>query len=220
LQERRQTGYLCAAAGLPRGFTRHLDVTPRELQVSMDSFELNKILGALLGTCLVLLSLNIAAGAIFAPHKPDKPGYDIVVPETPAGGAPAGPAEPDKPIAELLASSDVAKGENAAKKCLACHTFNKGGQNKIGPNLWGVVNRPKASEAGFNYSAAMKGKGGEWTYDDLNKFLAAPKAFVQGTNMQFAGLNRASERADVINYLHTLADNPGPLPKAAEAPKQ
>jgi cytochrome c len=217
LQERRQTGYLCGAAGLPRGFTRHLDATPRELQVSMDSFELNKILGALLGTCLILLSLNIAAGAIFSPGKLEKPGYDIAVPEIPAGGAPAGPAEPDKPIAELLASSDAAKGENAAKKCLACHTFNKGGPNRVGPNLWGVLNRQKASEAGFNYSAAMKGKGGEWTYEDLNKFLSNPKGFVQGTNMQFAGLQKSSERADVINYLHTLADNPGPLPKAAEA---
>jgi cytochrome c len=120
----------------------------------------------------------------------------------------------------LLASSDAAKGENAAKKCAACHTFNKGGPNRVGPNLWGLINRPKASEAGFNYSAAMKSKGGEWTYEDLNKFLANPKGFVQGTNMQFAGLTRSSERADVINYLHTLADNPGPLPKAAEAPKQ
>ena len=102
------------------------------------------------------------------------------------------------------------------RNALACHTFNKGGPNRVGPNLWGLVNRPKASEAGFNYSAAMKGKGGEWTYDDLNKYLANPKAFVPGTNMQFAGLNRGSERADLINYLHTLADNPVPLPKAAK----
>jgi cytochrome c len=220
LQERRQTGYLCAAAGVLLRVTRHLAATPRELQVSMDSFELNKIMGALLGTCLFVLSGNIVAGAIFSPGKVEKPGYEIAVPETPAGGASAGPAEPDKPIAELLASSDPTKGENAAKKCLACHTFNKGGPNRVGPNLWGVLNRPKASEAGFNYSAAMKSKGGEWSYEDLNKFLSNPKGFVQGTNMQFAGLTRSSERADVINYLHTLADNPGPLPKAAEAPKQ
>lgn len=182
----------------------------------MDSFELNKIMGALLGCCLVLLSLNIAAGAIFAPVKPAKPGYDIAVPETPAGGAPAGPAEPEKPIAELLASSDVAKGEQSAKKCAACHTFNKGGPNRVGPNLWGVVERPKGTEGGFNYSAALKGKGGNWSYDDLNKFLANPKGFVQGTNMQFAGINRASERADLINYLHTLSDAPKPLPTAAK----
>ncbi len=182
----------------------------------MDSFELNKIMGALLGTCLFLLSLNIVAGAYFAPVKPAKPGYDIAVPETPAGGAPAGPAEPEKPIAELLASSDVAKGEQAAKKCAACHTFNKGGPNRVGPNLWGVVERPKGTEGGFNYSAALKGKGGNWSYDDLNKFLANPKGFVQGTNMQFAGINRASERADLLNYLHTLSDAPKPLPTAAK----
>ena len=101
----------------------------------MDSFELNKILGALLGTCIFVLSLNIAAGAYFSPGKLEKPGYDIAMPEPPAGGAPAGPAEHEKPIAELLASSDPAKGEDAAKKCLACHTFAKGGPNRVGPNL-------------------------------------------------------------------------------------
>ena len=189
----------------------------------MNSFELNKILGAVLGTCLVLLALNIAADALFTPQNPAKPGYEITAQEAAgAGEKAAGPAQPDQPIETLLASSDAGKGEAAAKKCAACHTFNKGGPNRVGPNLWGVVNRAKGSEAGFNYSAAMKSKGGNWTYEDLNKFLSNPKAFVQGTNMQFAGVARNSERADLINYLHTLADNPGPLPKAAqgEAPKQ
>jgi cytochrome c len=189
----------------------------------MDSFELNKILGAVLGICLVLLSLNITANAIFAPHKPAKPGYDIAVPDQPAdgkGGAPAA-AEPPKPIAELLAASDVARGETSAKKCAACHTFNKGGPNRVGPNLWGIVGRAKASVAGFNYSTAMKGKGGDWGYDDLNAYLLNPKAMVPGTNMQFAGISRGGERGDLINYLHTLADSPVPLPKAAAAaPKQ
>ena len=179
----------------------------------MDSFELNKILMAVLFTCLGLLSLNIAAGAIFTAPKPAKPGYEIAVQEHPAGGA----AQPEKsePIEVRLASSSPERGQAAAKVCLACHTFEKGGPNKQGPNLWGVVGRPKASEAGFNYSAAMKSKGGNWTFDELDKFIANPRGFVQGTAMTFAGLQRGNQRADVINYLHTLADKPVDLPKAA-----
>ena len=184
----------------------------------MDSFELNKILGAILGTCLGVLSINIAAGAIFAPTKPAKPGYEIVVPEQAPGGQ-AKPAEPEKQesIEQLLAKADVGRGENSAKTCAACHTFNQGGRNLVGPNLWGVVGRPKASEAGFNYSAAMKAKGGNWTIDELNQFIINPRGYVPGTNMTFAGVQRGSERADVIAYLNTLSDNPAPLPKAAEA---
>jgi len=185
----------------------------------MSSFELNKILLAILGTCLGVLSINIAAGAIFTPAKPAKPGYDIVVPEQKPGGE-AKPAEQEQqpPIEQLLAKADVSRGENSAKKCAACHTFNKGGRNLVGPNLWGVVGRPKASEPGFNYSAALKGKGGNWTIDDLNHFITNPKAMVPGTNMTFGGIQRPSERADLIAYLNSLSDNPAPLPKAAEAP--
>ncbi len=182
----------------------------------MDSFELNKILGAVLGTSLITLALNITAGALFSPQMPAKPGYDIAVQEQPGAGGGKAAAEAEQPIETLLASSDPARGQAAVKPCQACHTFEKGGPNRVGPNLWGVVNRPKASEAGFNYSAAMKSKGGNWSYDDLNKFLTSPKGFVPGTNMSYAGIQRPNLRADVINYLHTLADNPGPLPKAAE----
>jgi cytochrome c len=184
----------------------------------MDSFELNKILGAVLGTCLFLLAVNIAAGAIFAPAKPAKPGYEIAVPEQPTGKDQKGPTEPEVPIEQLLAKADVGRGENSAKKCAACHTFNKGGRNLVGPNLWGIIGRPRASEAGFNYSAAMKSKGGNWTIEELNQFINNPRGTVPGTNMTFGGIQRPSERADLIAYLNSLSDNPAPLPKAAEAP--
>ena len=184
----------------------------------MDSFEMNKILGAVLGTCLVLVALNIAAGAVFAPGKMAKPGYEIAVPEHP-GEAPKGTPQPaEEPIGPLLAKADVARGEDAAKKCGACHTFTKGGAKLVGPNLWGVIGRAKAAAADYNYSAALKGKGGQWTLDDLNQFLANPKGMVPGTAMTFSGVPRASERADIIAYLNSLSDNPAPLPKASLLP--
>ena len=181
----------------------------------MDSFELNKILGAILGTCILVLVTSFAAHAIFAPVMPAKPGFEIAVKEEAHGGAKEA-AAPSEPIEKLLQTASVEKGAAAAKKCAACHTFEKGGPNRVGPNLFGIVERARASEAGFNYSAAMKGKGGKWTYDDLNKFIANPKGFVPGTAMGFAGIPKDSERADVINYLHTLADSPVPFPTAAK----
>jgi len=185
----------------------------------MDADNVNKVLMAVLSTCLGVLAVNIAAGAIFSPPQPAKPGYEIAVPEheEAKGGAPAAP----EPIEVRLANSSPERGQSAAKVCLACHTFEKGGPNKQGPNLWGVVDRPRASEAGFNYSAPMKAKGGTWTFEELDKFLASPKGYIPGTAMTFTGLPRDTQRADVINYLHTLADKPVDLPKAAanEAPK-
>ena len=186
----------------------------------MNSFELNKILGAILGCCLITLALNITAGAIFSPEKPAKPGFEIAVKEHEDKGGGAGPAEPAQPIENLLASASSEKGQATAKQCQACHTFEKGGPNRVGPNLYGVVGRKRASEPGFNYSAAMKAKGGEWTYEELNHFIANPRSYIPGTNMTFAGLPRDSQRADVIAYLGTLADSPLPLPKAAAAPAQ
>lgn len=183
----------------------------------MDSFELNKILGAILATCLLLLVTSFAAQAIFAPVKLEKPGFEISVKEDSHGGGAKEAAAPSEPIEKLMQTASVEKGTAAAKKCAACHTFEKGGPNRVGPNLYSVLNEPKGQgRGGFNFSAALKGKGGTWTYDDLNKFLANPKAYVPGTAMGFAGISKDGERADVIAYLRSLSDKPAPLPTAAK----
>ena len=185
----------------------------------MDSFELNKIIGAVLATCIVLLVTSFTANAIFAAKPPEKPGFAIAAKEAGAGakeGA-AAAAPPSEPIEKLLQTASVEKGKAAAKVCTTCHTFEKNGPNHVGPNLWGIVGDKRGEgRNGFNFSAAMKAKGGTWTYDDLNKFLTNPKAFIPGTAMGFAGIQKDSQRADVIDYLHTLSDNPEPLPTASK----
>jgi cytochrome c len=182
----------------------------------MDSFELNKVIGAILGTCLVLLVTSFTAGAIFTPVMPQKPGFEIAVKEAPEGGAAKEAAAPSEPIEKLLQTASVEKGAAAAKKCAACHTFAKGEKNGVGPNLYGIVGDKKGEGRGFNFSAAMKAKGGEWSFQDLNQFIANPKGFVPGTAMGFAGITKDGERADVIDYLRTLADSPVPLPTASK----
>jgi cytochrome c len=181
----------------------------------MDSFELNKIIGAILATCLVLLVTSFTANALFTPQMPEKPGFAIAVKETEGGAKEAAPA-PSEPIEKLLQTASVEKGAAAAKKCQACHTFAKGEKNGVGPNLYGIVGDKKGEGRGFNFSAAMKAKGGTWTIDDLNQFINSPKGFVPGTAMGFAGIQKDSERADVIAYLNSLSDSPAPLPTAAK----
>ena len=182
----------------------------------MNSFEINKILGALLGTCLVLVAMHIASGAIFTPAPPAKPGYVIEVKaEAPQSGAPTAPAE--APIETLLASASPERGAQVAKQCQACHNFQEGQGPKVGPDLYGVVGRAVASAPNFNYTAAIKKLGGNWTFDALNKWLTKPSADAPGTAMTFAGLANAKQRADVIAYLNTLSPHPTPLPTAQGA---
>jgi len=180
----------------------------------MNSFEINKILGALLGTCLVLVAMHIASGAIFEQEPPAKPGYEVAVKE--AATEASAPAEPQVPFDTLLASASVDRGAQTAKQCVACHNFQEGAGAKVGPDLYGVVGRPVASAPGFNYSAALKTLGGTWTFDALDKWLTKPSADAPGTAMTFAGLSNAKQRADVVAYLNSLSPHPMPLPKAAD----
>lgn len=183
----------------------------------MDSFELNKIIGAVLATCLLLLVTSFTASALFAPKMPEKPGFAIAAKEEGEGhGAKEAAPAKSEPIEKLLQTASVEKGAAAAKKCTACHTFAKGEKNGVGPNLYGIIGDKKGEGRGFNFSAAMKGKGGEWSVDDLNQFIANPKAYIPGTAMGFAGIPKDSERADVIAYLNSLSDHPAPLPTAAK----
>ncbi len=129
-----------------------------------------------------------------------------------AAGAPADAATSAPGALAMLASADAAAGKKVFKKCKACHSPEKGGKHKVGPNLWDTVGRAKAGAPGYNYSGALKGKGGAWTYQDLDGFLADPKGFAQGTKMGFRGVKKAKDRAAIIVYLRSLSDQPKPLP--------
>ncbi len=184
----------------------------------MNSFELNKVLGAILGTCLILLALNLGAHSLFATEPPAKPGYKIVVAKAETG-KPA-PKQEETPLPVLLSKASADKGKQIARQCEVCHTLAKGEPNKIGPNLYGIVGDERGKDrGGFAFSDAMKKKGGKWTYDELFKFIDDPRGYIPGTAMTFAGIKSPQQRADVIAYLRTLSDNPLPLPKVVAAPK-
>jgi len=189
----------------------------------MDSFEWNKIIGAVLGTAIFIFVVRVVAENIYEPEKPAKPGYVVegVVENTGGGaGAPVEEALPD--WGTVLAKADVAAGKAVSAKCEACHDLSSAKTTKIGPELYGVVDRPRASIAGFSYSGAMKAKGGSWTYDELFKFLKSPGAYIPGTKMSFAGDSRVEDRINLIAYLRSNADAPAPIPapKPAAAPAE
>lgn len=177
----------------------------------MDTYELNKIAGAVLFTMLIVMGLQSLAGIIYHAPAPEKPGYVVEVPEK-SGAATQTAAAPEVPLPTLLASASVEKGMKVAKKCAACHSFDNGGANKIGPNLYGIVSRAKGSMAGAKYSDAIMAMGGNWGLEELNGFLAAPKKWLAGTSMGFAGIKKPEQRADLLAYLNSLSESPAPLP--------
>ena len=170
-----------------------------------NTFQMNKILGAILGTLLFLQAIHIIDGTFL----PAKEHSRVAVVE--AKGEAAADAQP---LDSLLAGASAEHGAQLAKVCQACHNVEEGQGPKVGPDLYGIVERPVASVAGFRYSGALKAKGGKWTFAALNKWLTDPRGDVPGTSMTFVGVQSEKQRADLIAYLDTLSKNPVPLPKA------
>ena len=175
----------------------------------------NLYAGAFLATVFVVMTVGIASDAIYHVEEPETQGYAIAVAE--GGAAPAEEAveEEAAPIGPQLASADVAAGANVFKKCASCHNAEAGGSNKTGPNLWNVVGAVPGVHEGFKYSSAMVAYGAEgkvWDFEALNRFLTKPRAYIDGTTMGFAGLNKEEERINLIAWLREQADNPVPLP--------
>jgi cytochrome c len=181
----------------------------------MDLFELNKYVGGTLAAILVVIVISLLGEAAVAPADLEKTVFP-----PPAEGAQsegAGAAKESQQaalpgLAALLAEADVAKGQKLAKKCIACHSFDKGGKNKVGPNLWNTVGQAKAGGQNYRYSPALRDAGGDWSYADLDAYLTKPKLFLPGGKMTFPGLADAAQRAAVIAYLRSLSDQPAALP--------
>lgn len=179
----------------------------------MNSLELNKIFAAILSAGILFSVAGILGDALVQPHVPHEPAIRFGAAPAPAPTQAAAPA-PVEPIAPLLASANPANGQTLAQRqCAACHSFNEGGRNAVGPNLWNVVGGPKAHVAGFGYSQALAGRSSEqWGYEELNGFLLNPRNYLPGTRMGYAGMPSAQNRADVIAYLRSLSGSPQPLP--------
>jgi cytochrome c len=171
----------------------------------------NTMAGCFLASALFAMVVGKVSNALVSVHPLEKPAIAVseAAPEAAAGEKPA----ELPPIAPKLKDANVEHGKALfQQQCFTCHTIDKGGVNKVGPNQWNIVGRKKASHEGFSYSSALQAKGGEWTYEDINHMIFKPQGFVRGTKMAFAGLAKEQDRADVIAYLRTMNDNPPPLP--------
>jgi cytochrome c len=179
----------------------------------MNSLELNKAFAAVLTAGIAFMLAGQVGKLLVHGEKPHESAIQIGEP-TGGAAAPAAAAAPTlEPIAGLLANANVENGETVAKRqCASCHTFNQGGRNGVGPNLYGIVGAPHGHAEGFNYSASIKGKEGPWTYEDLNAWLAKPSTYAPGTRMAYAGLSNTQQRADLIAYLRSISPNAPPLP--------
>ena len=179
----------------------------------MDSFELNKIIAAVLLVALLIIGIGKISDIVFYVEKPKTPGYAVDVEQTNvASTTDLETVEEKIDIAALLAMGDLAVGEKVFKKCAACHSIVKGGKNNIGPALYNVVGRNIGIVKDYKYSKALSGYGKEWTFEELNGYLIKPAKWIKGTKMAFAGLRKEKDRASVILYLNQNSDNPLPLP--------
>jgi len=179
----------------------------------MHAEEINRV--ALVGFGSILFAMLVVAfsNLVFAPVRPAVPGYALPTGTAAPAPAAAAAAAPEEPLPALLAKADAKKGAQDAKICTTCHSFDKGGPAKVGPDLWGVVGRPIASLAGFAFSDSLKGIGGDWDYEKLNHWIGNPKGMAAGTKMAFPGEADPHKRADILAYLQTLSDSPVPFPK-------
>ena len=179
----------------------------------MDSFEINKIVAAILMVALLVIGIGKLSEIVFHVEKPKKPGYVVEVDEVSTASLPKETVTEKKvDIVALMALGDVAAGEKIFKKCAACHSINKGGENNIGPALYNVVGRKIGGITDYKYSKALVEYNKEWSFEELNGFLIKPAKWIKGTKMAYAGLRKESDRASVIKYLNQNSDNPLPLP--------
>ena len=179
----------------------------------MDSFEINKIVAAILMVALLVIGIGKLSGIVFHVEKPKVPGYIVEVSQVASSSNAETEAVVEKvDISALMAMGDAVSGEKVFKKCAACHSIAKGGKNKIGPALYNVVGRKVGDIVDYKYSKALAAYGKEWTFEELNGFLIKPAKWVKGTKMAYAGLRKEKDRASVIKYLNENSDNPLPLP--------